>query len=116
MAGLTAYLEGKIAGSFSRNGGFALAIARAGKKNNHADPEGQNAPSHESTAKFHGCYTNVSILNREWPQSRTTATERTMPAHPSIDTAPKASAGLPEGRITAIVPARNEEQGDATCL
>jgi len=40
-----------------------------------------------------------------------------MPAHPTTnDTAPKASAGLPEGRITAIVPARNEEQAIATCV
>lgn len=40
-----------------------------------------------------------------------------MPAHPATnDTAPSASNGLPEGRITAIVPARNEELVIATCV
>ena len=40
-----------------------------------------------------------------------------MPAHPETnDSAPKAPHGLPEGRITAIVPSRNEEQVIATCV
>jgi glycosyltransferase involved in cell wall biosynthesis len=40
-----------------------------------------------------------------------------MPTHPETnDTPPKASDALQEGRITAIVPARNEEEAIATCV
>jgi glycosyltransferase involved in cell wall biosynthesis len=40
-----------------------------------------------------------------------------MPTHPETnDTPPKASDDPQEGRITAVVPARDEEQVIATCV
>jgi hypothetical protein len=63
--GFAGYLERKVAGGSSCNGGFALAVAGHGEDDDDGDGERQDAPDQESSACSHGCYTNVTAPNRE---------------------------------------------------